>query len=127
MEWSDVCGAKPTQHESEYLSRRAYEAGHVSYAMYLRSRAWLDRRKQYAKDHPPACDVCGTSVNLHLHHVNYDTLGSEADSDLLWLCDYHHSLYHLMCRARIWKWRDGIEKLKQLENTYGPRRLSAGP
>lgn len=41
-----------------------------------------------------ACYVCGTTLNLHLHHIFYGTANrpiSDADGCVVYLCQYHHT------------------------------------
>lgn len=41
-----------------------------------------------------ACYVCGTTLNLHLHHVFYGTANrkiSDADGCVIYLCQRHHT------------------------------------
>ena len=41
-----------------------------------------------------ACYICGTTLNLHLHHIYYGTANrklSDADGCVIWLCVYHHT------------------------------------
>ena len=40
------------------------------------------------------CYVCGTTVNIHCHHVYYGTANrklSDADGCVVYLCQYHHT------------------------------------
>lgn len=41
-----------------------------------------------------ACYICGTTLNLHLHHVFYGTANrrlSDADGCVVYLCQRHHT------------------------------------
>ena len=41
-----------------------------------------------------ACYICGTTINLHLHHVFYGTANrklSDADGCVIYLCLEHHT------------------------------------
>lgn len=41
-----------------------------------------------------ACYVCGTTLNLHLHHIFYGTANrrlSDSDACVVYLCVYHHT------------------------------------
>lgn len=44
-----------------------------------------------------ACYICGTTFNLHLHHVFYGTANrklSDADGCVIYLCQAHHTGAH---------------------------------
>lgn len=41
-----------------------------------------------------ACYICGTTLNLHLHHIFYGTANrklSDADGCVVYLCQRHHT------------------------------------
>ncbi len=41
-----------------------------------------------------ACYICGTTLNLHLHHIYYGTANrklSDADGCVVYLCATHHT------------------------------------
>ena len=41
-----------------------------------------------------ACYICGTTLNLHLHHIFYGTANrsiSDADGCVVYLCQDHHT------------------------------------
>lgn len=41
-----------------------------------------------------ACYICGTTLNLHLHHIFYGTANrkkSDADGCIIYLCQRHHT------------------------------------
>lgn len=43
------------------------------------------------------CYICGTTFNLHLHHVYYGTANrklSDADGCVIYLCQAHHTGAH---------------------------------
>lgn len=41
------------------------------------------------------CRYCGTTQNLHLHHINYRSQGIDhSESNLITLCADHHALVH---------------------------------
>lgn len=44
-----------------------------------------------------ACYICGTTLNLHLHHIFYGTANrsiSDADGCVVYLCQDHHTGAH---------------------------------
>lgn len=68
----------------------------LTYAEYMASYEWRDRRDQYTLTHDYACHRCCKSNGLELHHRTYERLGAELDSDLCWLCEMCHILQHLL-------------------------------
>ena len=60
------------------------------YQWYLQSRHWRNRRLQAIEDVGSACQICGSEVDLQVHHLNYDNLGNEKDTDLLVACEVCH-------------------------------------
>ena len=66
----------------------------MSYADYLNGRYWRRRRRMWLREHGAWCRSCGSRSGIQLHHRTYDTLGNEADSDLVALCDSCHRAAH---------------------------------
>ena len=49
-----------------------------------------------------ACEACGYSRKLQVHHKTYERLGKERNSDLVLLCrDCHESLHRFRAAERI--------------------------
>lgn len=54
----------------------------------------MEEKKSLLQKHK-ACYVCGTTNNLHYHHIFYGTANRKvSDEDLMgvWLCSYHHNM-----------------------------------
>lgn len=67
----------------------------VKYDEYLKTSAWLARRKQSLQAAGWKCQVCGTADRpLEVHHNSYDRLGHENETDLVVLCGDCHSRHH---------------------------------
>lgn len=66
----------------------------ATYERHMASPHWRARRDAYFGRHPYVCHGCGTVEALHLHHVTYDRMGTERDSDLMPLCQPCHALVH---------------------------------
>lgn len=67
----------------------------VEYEEYINSHAWRVKRLGYFQNREKRCLGCGTtSEAIQLHHVTYERLGSELDSDLRALCQKCHSFIH---------------------------------
>lgn len=69
--------------------------GYASYADYLWSTRWAERKKTYHADGGALkCFVCTSSKRLHIHHRTYRNLGNEKHDDLVTLCaDCHHGVH----------------------------------
>jgi hypothetical protein len=76
------------------------------YRQYLQSTAWQARRARrlnlaggqceyrpptvWYKDDYIRGDRCTVTDDLQVHHLHYETLGREADDDLMVVCNRHH-------------------------------------
>ncbi len=63
---------------------------------YLLTEVWAElRRKRLEKDFF-RCAICGTAINVIVHHIRYPVLwGTEdVDNDLITLCDKCHAKVH---------------------------------
>lgn len=80
---------------SKSVARKAaLDIGFNSYAAYLRSNLWKNRRKDFYSKYKGECLICGCDHDLNLHHITYERLGNEIDEDLVPLCEHHHNLIH---------------------------------
>jgi len=66
----------------------------MDYAAYISSEKWQIRRKRALVLAANKCQVCASTMQLKVHHNEYDRLGNEADSDLVVLCARCHHLLH---------------------------------
>ena len=82
------------------------------YDDYLASRVWRERRTAWREAFvadvgaPPRCAVCDAQWSLadDLHHLDYQRLGHEEDTDLLPLCRHCHELIHqVLDHSRQWR------------------------
>lgn len=96
----------PTHSRSPSGRRRA------AYDAYLTSRTWKDRRRAWyaswltVNGTAPTCRVCGkvwTLKNGHLHHLTYQRIGAEDDTDLIPLCAVHHARLHELLVKPRWR------------------------
>lgn len=75
------------------LQKKLKRMGYSNYTEYLESPHWLKfKRKYYSKKRD--CLVCNTTKALNLHHVSYDHLGDERQSDVIPLCRPCHVDVH---------------------------------
>lgn len=68
--------------------------GAKDYHVYMGSKRWRKRRRRYYATNPNRCFMCGSKEEVTLHHLNYERLGIEKDSDLMPLCWEHHEELH---------------------------------
>lgn len=64
------------------------------YRRYIDSPMWAARRADYWRSHPKACQACGATKDVHLHHHTYERMGFELDGDLVPLCELCHERVH---------------------------------
>jgi len=64
------------------------------YQRYLRSEWWRKRRQEYLESHENVCFRCERNDHLELHHLSYERLFGEIDSDLRLLCRECHQAEH---------------------------------
>lgn len=64
------------------------------YAHYLRSSHWRRVRDRTRQRAGYACEACGSTDQLQVHHLTYERLGAEHDSDLQLLCQTCHQEAH---------------------------------
>lgn len=62
------------------------------YQRYLKSESWHRRKQRKLKQVGYKCEMCKSRHNLEAHHLHYNTLGKETNSDLQILCDICHPL-----------------------------------
>lgn len=60
---------------------------------YSSTPQWRERRSSYLAKHEAKCFVCSLPCD-QLHHITYDRIGNERDTDLIWLCRPHHYQVH---------------------------------
>ncbi len=67
----------------------------MRYADYLRTAHWRDVRAMAMLRAGRQCKRCeSTDRRLDVHHLSYDRLGREAESDLTVLCAVCHAIAH---------------------------------
>ena len=67
----------------------------AGYAAYLRSPWWRARRAETIALRGGCCEVCWRpDVKLEAHHLTYERLGAELDTDLAVLCRACHAAVH---------------------------------
>jgi len=59
------------------------------YKAYLSSKEWKEKRKEFLESANYECEDCGGKAT-QVHHLNYDCLGKEKESDVVVLCKQCH-------------------------------------
>src|SRR3954469_12710579 len=45
--------------------------------------SWQQRKRAFYKKHPKKCKICGSRIQIELHHIRYQKHGAEKDGDLV--------------------------------------------
>lgn len=94
-----------TLHEVDQTLEQAILAlRRLPYGEYLRTAHWQRVRTLALEQAGHACDLCGHTDRLEVHHRTYERLGFERQSDLIVLChdchrDHHNALTLRAIRA----------------------------
>lgn len=83
----------------------------MDYDEYIRSHPHWQRVRAARFDFDNhACVVCHEKLdgqNYQIHHMNYNHLGNERLTDVITLCNKHHTMFHnVWCKQRFWKGRE---------------------
>lgn len=83
------------------LRDRLWNLGLDNYRDYLSSEHWMYIKDKYFAKHKRVCFVCKSDEKICLHHITYDRLGDEIDSDLIPLCEKCHNEVHKRVRKQL--------------------------
>ena len=91
-------GTKAWKKQQEKNKRKKKNHGMTAkrYVAYLGSGWWKRRRIRALERADNRCQDCQTTMNLIVHHLNYDHLWAERDKDLVVLCKECHADRHLL-------------------------------
>lgn len=76
------------------LEEHAKASGFRSYASYLASPEWANKRREALERDKGRCSRCNGDTNLQVHHLHYETLGEEKLVSLETLCKGCHEKEH---------------------------------
>lgn len=65
------------------------------------SKAWKEKRAAVLERDHYRCKICGSCMDLHVHHVTYERLYHEELDDLITLCGKCHRRLHVYNRAKL--------------------------
>lgn len=87
--------AQSKRQQFAFRNQRLTELGFIDYSAYIASPLWRKRRTRFFASRERACEICEADQGpMIVHHLFYDRLGREWDSDLVMLCDGCHRLAH---------------------------------
>lgn len=66
------------------------------YQSYLRSPEWQIKRDSVLSRDDHKCRICGSTKDLHVHHLTYDRVYDESLYDLVTVCKECHKLIHIL-------------------------------
>lgn len=81
----------------ERLRTRLSELGDPppEYDRYIRSKAWREKREQILAHYGHTCSLCGSHTDLQIHHLHYNSVGTEQMADVAVCCKRcHFKLHH---------------------------------
>lgn len=64
------------------------------YSDYIQSESWKLKRRERIELDKFQCKLCGSAINLQVHHISYEHLGHEPMDDLVTLCFGCHQWVH---------------------------------
>lgn len=87
----------------------------MKYEKFLKTDYWTNVREVMHKIIGTECEVCGSELNINVHHLNYDNRGKESLNDLVCLCSGCHFIMH--------KKRKGMFTLEINDRTQFDKRI----
>ena len=63
------------------------------------------------------CYLCGTTINLHLHHVFFGTYRRKQSDDYgvtVYLCQKHHNELHARRELQVWLFKIAQTKFEEI-------------
>lgn len=69
----------------------------MKYADCLLTDEWKEKAQKRIEIDRGRCQMCGTTENIHVHHLTYRNIFREnVYTDLVCLCEKHHKAVHRM-------------------------------
>lgn len=82
------------------------------YQKYINSKWWREKRMERLKLDGFKCQLCGSGMNLNVHHINYENLGKENIDDIVTLCRSCHAKVHRTTEEELKTKPGKIEKYR---------------
>lgn len=64
------------------------------YYHYLETFWWREKAAEIKQRDSYKCKLCGSGINLVVHHTSYDHVGCERDDELVTVCQHCHEHIH---------------------------------
>lgn len=74
-----------------------------TYEKYVKADCWQLRRDMFIRRFE-LCELCGHNKSSQVHHLTYERLGCELDSDLVATCDGCHRAMHGLTGGTPLEW-----------------------
>lgn len=87
QEEANSCFHKSKKQKTKPAAKR------IDYYQYIQSKKWKKKRKR-ALNYYKKCQMCGSTMDLRVHHKHYNSLGKEKIKDLQVLCKNCHADLH---------------------------------
>ena len=115
--------------------RRSSAPPQPNYHDYLRSEEWQRKRRRRLEMDGYRCQMCGSGMNLQVHHISYDNVRTDAEiDDLVTLCKACHEQVHstdlekkanpkgqrlFVAAVKALRENDRVQAWKQFDNACG--------
>lgn len=110
----------------ESKETKVQKLGYKDYNDYLNSQQWITRKSSFRKKNKEKCFICdGYDNECNLHHLTYERLGKELNSDLIWLCDFHHNEIHNIKDGKVYTPMPTKDAHISMRNTFYKYNLSS--
>lgn len=86
--------AAKQERRKQRQSSQPHPPANITYQEYIKSHWWKALRSRIFKKRGRKCEVCRATKCLQLHHLTYERMGRERESDLKILCRDCHKLTH---------------------------------
>ena len=82
--------------KGKFCKRRPNKSPFVrpDYHHYIKSKAWARKRQTLFAARGKKCEICGSGLNVEVHHLSYERLGREKLKDLQIVCGNCHRTTH---------------------------------
>ena len=93
--WREEYERKQQEREKYWKEWQEKHQAEISYYDYLHSEEWQQKRRQRLKIDGYRCQLCGSGMNLRVHHITYEHIHTDEEiDDLVTLCNDCHEKVH---------------------------------
>lgn len=83
-----------TRVKAIYENARLAELKSMDYKTYLKTDEWQRKRLDAIENARGVCEICGSGLDIQVHHKTYERRGEELPEDLIVLCAKCHKAEH---------------------------------